>query len=105
MKLPNLKKYIVISILILTLSISSVFAYESRDKYLVDEKLADQTNIKYAQPTNIWITHVKLSPEIFNSDIKSLYNEIYYYSITRLGYADMPFTYVVDEGVNVVEGR
>ncbi len=105
MKLPNLKKYIVISILILTLSISSVFAYESRDKYLVDEKLADQTNIKYAQPTNIWITHVKLSPEIFNSDIKSLYNEIYYYSITRLGYADMPFTYVVDEGGNVVEGR
>ncbi len=104
MKLPNIKS-ILITIILLSLFLTPVFAMKTREELVIDEALADKTNIKYSQPTNIYIVPIKLPATVFNDDIKSLYNEIYYYSITRLGYADIPFNYIVDESGNVIEGK
>lgn len=104
MKLPDIKS-ILLAILFLFFSVTPIMAFKSRSQLVIDEALSDKNNIKYVQPKIIYIVPILLPEEVFNYDINRLYNEIYYYSITRLGYADIPFSYIIDESGNVIEGK
>jgi len=88
------------------LFVGSVYASTiSRKLSKLDESLSDQTLIKYGQPSKILITRVTTKSDELKRDSQKWFRALYYYSITRLGYADIPFTYIVDREGSVYEGK
>ena len=76
-----------------------------RDKGNVDENLSDQSNTVYAQPTKILISQIKTKADSLSTSPEDWFSMLYYYSITRLGFSDIPYNYVVDRQGTIYEGR
>jgi len=70
-----------------------------------DTTISDQTQTEYVTPTTIYLTQITtVSPELQKNP--SLWvKALYYYSITRLHFADIPYNYLVDANGEVYEGR
>ncbi|MCK9368742.1 SH3 domain-containing protein [Candidatus Dojkabacteria bacterium] len=103
------KTALIISLVLLSLILfpkdALAFTYVKRTDMGVDESISDQSAKQFVRPIEIAIVNIT-SPvdeyELFPQDwIKS----IYYYSITRLGFLDIPFTYIVDRDGKIYEGR
>lgn len=86
---------------------SSVFAYtiNTISDQNFDLSISDQTNTIYKTPNIIYISQVTTdSPNL--EDNPSLWvKTLYYYSITRLHFADIPYNYLVDSNGQIYEGR
>lgn len=70
-----------------------------------DTSISDQTNVEYKTPNVIYISQITTSsPQL--SDNPSLWvKTLYYYSITRLHFADIPFNFLVDSSGKIYEGK
>jgi len=70
-----------------------------------DTSISDQTNVEYKTPNVIYISQITTnSPQL--SDNPSLWvKALYYYSITRLHFADIPFNFLVDSSGQIYEGK
>ncbi len=71
----------------------------------LDGELADQQTKQYAQPSKILISRIETDAKTLSGSPVEWFQTLYYYTITRLGYADIPFTFIVDREGNVYDGR
>jgi len=101
-----LKKFFV-SIIILSFAFTSVLAFDftSRTDLSLDESISDQNGTRYAYPEKIYVTQVESVDKNITSSPKEWIDAIYYYSITRLGFADIPYNFFIDEAGNIYQGR
>lgn len=106
----NCMKKIVVSTLILLFfflfpSLANAFVVNSRQDLSIDEAISDQSAKLYSQPETIFFTQITSPTDEYEINSSEWIKSIYYYSITRLGYLDIPFTYIVDRDGRIYEGR
>lgn len=77
----------------------------TREQSKVDTSISDQTTRQYSQPTKVYISQIISADESTQKNPTSWFRSLYYYSITRLGYVDLPYTYVIDREGNLYNGR
>lgn len=70
-----------------------------------DTRISDQTQTTYATPTTIYITQVTTSSPELQKNPSLWVKALYYYSITRLHFADIPYNYLVDSNGQIYEGK
>jgi hypothetical protein len=70
-----------------------------------DETISDQTQTKYVTPTTIYISQITTSSSELQKNSSLWVKALYYYSITRLHFADIPYNYLIDTNGNVYQGR
>lgn len=106
MKTAEFIKKIIIFVSILTLISAPVaFAAEyTRSKLSLDESLKSESLITTFYPEQILISQVESPNEVLIKNPEAWYQNLYYYFITRLGFADIPYTYLIDREGNVYEG-
>jgi hypothetical protein len=100
-----MKKLIALIILSFFFAVPAFAAEYSREDTDIDSTLSDQEATQYAAPTKILIAQIKTEAESLETSPLEWFQSLYYYSITRLGYADIPFNYVIDRNGDVYEGR
>lgn len=93
--------------LTLILGVSPVNAFSTIDRAAIplDEKLSDQTQNILRGPKNIVISKISSSNEDYDRNPKLWVQSIYYYFVTRLGFLDVPFNYIVDEDGNIYTSK
>ncbi|KKP93087.1 MAG: N-acetylmuramoyl-L-alanine amidase family 2 [candidate division WS6 bacterium GW2011_GWC1_36_11] len=70
-----------------------------------DETISDQTQTKYVTPTTIYITQITTTSSELQKNPSLWVKALYYYSITRLHFADIPYNYLIDSNGEIYEGR
>lgn len=102
-----IRKIKIFLVLLFTIVPASVFAFNyskiSTLKY--DLSLADQTNTVYATPTTIYLTQVSTQSEALQKNPELWSKALFYYSITKLHFSDMPYNFLIDESGRIYEGR
>lgn len=100
-------KKIIFSLIILAATYLPVqaFEYTTRTDLSLDESISDQNGTKYSYPEKIYITQIESSDKEITSSPKEWIDAIYYYAVTRLGFADMPYNFFIDESGNIYQGR
>jgi hypothetical protein len=97
---------LVLSILFLLIPVR-VFAYSVNT--IADQKfdttISDQTQTKYVTPTTIYISQITTTSSELQRNPSLWVKALYYYSITRLHFADIPYNYLVDANGVIYEGR
>lgn len=97
---------IVLSVIFLLIPVE-VFAFSvstSLDQKF-DETISDQSQTIYATPTIIYITNITTDSPKLQKNPSLWVKTLYYYSITRLHFADIPYNYIVDSNGIIYEGR
>ena len=97
----------ILLVLLFTIIPASAFAFSynkiSTLKY--DLSLSDQTNTIYATPTTIYLTQVSTQSESLQKNPELWSKALFYYSITKLHFSDMPYNFLIDESGRIYEGR
>ena len=70
-----------------------------------DISLSDQTNTIYKTPSIIYISQITTDSSSLEANPSLWVKTLYYYSITRLHFADIPYNYLVDSNGQIYEGR
>lgn len=70
-------------------------SFVKREELDFDQKLSDQSNNEYAYVSSVSIARVSPPSGLQFGDSKEWLNGWYYYSITKMGFADIPFNYLV----------
>jgi len=83
----------------------SAFDFTTRTGLSMDESISDQNGTKYAYPEEIYVTQINSLDKDITSSPEKWIDAIYYYSITRLGFADIPYNFFIDESGNIYQGR
>ncbi len=93
--------------LILLLIPAKIFAYtiNTVTDQKFDATIADQTQTKYVTPTTIYISQITTTSPELQKNPSLWVKTLYYYSITRLHFADLPYNYLVDTNGAIYEGR
>ncbi len=86
---------------------SSVLAYtvNTISDQNFDLSISDQTNTIYKTPNIIYISQVTTESPSLEDNPSLWVKTLYYYSITRLHFADIPYNYLVDSNGQIYEGR
>lgn len=103
-----MKKIVLMIIMGLVLGIPSfsyAFLKTSRLESSFDEQISDQSAKQYSKPNSIAVVQVITPSQDYELDPSLWVSSLYYYSITRLGYLDIPFSYLVDNEGKIYEGR
>lgn len=77
----------------------------TREEIQLDDNLADQSGTQFREPVKILISQVSTNSDMLTYDSETWVKHLYYYSITRLGFADIPYNYLVDREGHIYEGR
>lgn len=101
------RKMKILLVLLFTLIPVSAFAfsYSKIATLKYDLSLSDQTNTIYATPTTIYLTQVSTQSESLQKNPELWSKALFYYSITKLHFSDMPYNFLIDESGRVYEGR
>ncbi|NTV78719.1 MAG: SH3 domain-containing protein [Clostridiales bacterium] len=93
--------------LFLLLIPAKIFAYtiNTVTDQKFDSTIADQTQTKYVMPTTIYISQITTTSSELQKNPSLWVKALYYYSITRLHFADIPYNYLVDTNGAIYEGR
>jgi hypothetical protein len=105
-----MKKTILFLTLLLTLALfkptsALAFSYYSTQSQKFDTSLSDKSNTIYSNPVKIYITQVTTDSDILLRDPAKWVKTLYYYSITRLHFSDLPYTYLLDENGIIYQGK
>lgn len=98
----------IISILIIfQIGVTDVnaFVIQTRSEMKIDESISDQSQKVTLAPKSIIITRIITPVEDYLQDPALWYSSLYYYSITRLGFLDIPYNLIIDRDGKVYEGR
>lgn len=103
--MENMKRFTIL-LLILLFSTNSVFAVEvtPRANLSIDSSIIKE-DLSYALPTEIVIAPIFLQSNIKRLSLKDWYRAVYYYTIEKLGFTDIPFHYIVTENGEVFQGN
>lgn len=84
-----------------------VFAFDlsTRTDQKFDETISDQTSTIYAAPTVIYVSQISTQSSELEKNPALWIKSLYYYSITRLHFADIPYNYIVDTNGSIYQGR
>ncbi len=77
----------------------------SRGDVPVDDNLADLSVNNYSPASKILLVRISPPQGMQYSDSSEWYKGFYYYTITKLGFRDVPFSYVVTWQGDVFQGR
>lgn len=80
-------------------------AVSDRATLNIDEKLADTTSVQYLEPKKILIARVTTKSDELANDPQLWIKSLYYYSITRLQFADLPYNYLVTRDGQVYKAK
>jgi len=69
--------------------------YTSREGLSLDENLSDQGQNTYAPFSGVAVVRISADPGMQFGDSDTWVKGFYYYAITKLGFADVPFNYIV----------
>lgn len=104
--LKNIFLSITVGCLVWFLGVSITHAVEyTRSDSKIDTSISDQTTRKYAQPQSIYVVQISSLDPLMEKNPLTWFKTLYYYSVTRLGFVDIPFTYVIDRDGNLYKGR
>ena len=78
---------------------------KTREEMSFDENLAEQSNKVYTEPRKILLVPVHTEASNLKYNSEEWVEQIYYFSITRYNFADVPFNYYLDTDGNLFEGR
>ena len=81
------------------------FSVRSRENLKLDESLSDQRTTQYAEPTKILLTQVTTNAEALTYNSETWMQYLYYYTVTRLHFTDIPYNYLIDRNGVIYEGR
>jgi SH3-like domain-containing protein len=81
------------------------FDFQSTQTSGFDNQISDQTYTQYANPTKFYITQVNTSSNDLKNNPEQWVSALYYYSITRLKFADIPYNFLLDENGQIYEGK
>lgn len=99
-------KIFLVPIFLLTLaSTTFAFDYQSIENSGFDLQISDQTNIVYSNPKKILLVQIQTPVKDLENNIDQWIASLYYYSITRLNFADIPYNYILDENGLIYEGK
>jgi hypothetical protein len=99
-------KYILTIILLISFSQKvGAFDYQSRETLGYDSQISDQNSTKYANPDKIVITQIQSPSQALQSNPQQWIASLYYYSITRMSFVDIPYNFILDEYGQIYEGR
>jgi hypothetical protein len=102
----NFKTIFLICFLTLLFPISIyAFSYYSTQNQEFDTTLTDTTSTIHVNPTKIYLTQVTTNSDTLLRDPAKWVKSIYYYSITRLHFSDLPYTYLLDENGIIYQGN
>lgn len=84
-----------------------VFAYseKSLSDLAYDTTLVDENSIKYSTPTQIFINQITTLSSELEKNPELWAKNLYYYSITRLNFPDIPYNYLVDSNGTIYDGK
>lgn len=84
-----------------------IYAYEfkDRDEILIDEQLSDQRETQYREPKKILVTQVQSTAQELTYNSEVWVQNLYYYCITRLGFGDIPYNYLLGRDGVIYQGR
>ena len=100
-----MKKILFIAIIIF-ISVTPISAEViSRESIGIDETLAQKDIANYLEPERIVLTQISTDAVELGSDSKVWASQIYYYYITRLGFVDIPYNYLLSEDGKLYQGR
>lgn len=103
--MKSVSKFIlsIIFLLIPTSIFASSINTTSSQKF--DTTISDQSQTVYVSPSTIYITQITTSSPELQKNPSLWVKALYYYSITRLHFADIPYNYLVDTNGSIYEGR
>lgn len=106
----RIKKYLGIFIVALlltqiSLGIVSAFNFEDRETISIDESLSEQSQNSYSPSKVVAVAKISAPSGQQYGDAEEWFKGLYYYSITKLGFIDVPFHYIVSWDGNVYEGK
>lgn len=81
------------------------FSYYSTENQDFDTTLTEGIGTIYVNPSKIYITQVTTSSSSLLRDPAKWVQSLYYYSITRLHFSDLPYTYLLDENGIIYQGN
>lgn len=107
MRMSKTISKISLSICFLALCTSGIFAfsYYSAKTQKYDTTLSEQDIVTYSNPTVIYISQVTTSSSTLAYNPTKWVKSLYYYCITRLKLANVPYTYLVDENGIIYQGN
>lgn len=91
--------------LIVLTQTSIAYSPFSRDSLNFDETLSNQLTTEYAYPEKILITQITTDAIAITAETEGWIDQLYYYMITRQGFADIPYNHLIDRQGNIYEGR
>ena len=104
--LKTFRKLLFVLLLIAVMPISVLaFSYYSTENQDFDTTLTEGTGTVYVNPSKIYITQVTTSSSSLLRDPAKWVQSLYYYSITRLHFSDLPYTYLLDENGIIYQGN
>lgn len=102
---PYFKILFVLTFLLLPISSINAFSFFSTETQKLDKSLAEQSSTVYSQPTKIYISQISTDSSSLSRNPSQWVKSLYYYCITRLHFADLPYTYLLDENGIIYQGR
>ncbi|MDD4382046.1 MAG: hypothetical protein PHE21_01735 [Candidatus Dojkabacteria bacterium] len=90
-----------------TLSYSCAFAfsYSKVEDQKFDTSLSNQASTIYKSPGKIYVTQITTKAPTLEKNPDKWSKALYYYAITRLSFADLPYNYLLGENGQIYEGR
>ena len=97
----------IISLILINLYVGQInaFDYISRTDLGFDEKLSEQSTATYIEPSKILIAQITTNVDALANNSDVWIKQLYYYSITRAGFSDLPYNYLVDRDGQIFQGR
>lgn len=81
------------------------FQYLTVQDQQLDQSLSNQTSTIYASPSKIYITQITTQALLLEKNPDLWSKALYYYAITRLNFADIPYNYLIGENGQIYEGK
>lgn len=81
------------------------FSITSTTDQKFDETISNQTSTVYSTPAKIEITQITTQSSELLKNPSLWVKTLYYYSITRLNFADIPYNYLIDTNGVIYQGR
>lgn len=92
-------------LLMVTPSFIHAFSYTSISDLGYDTNLVDPSGIQYLEPSTFYVSQVTTSSTQLSTNPESWVKALYYYSVTRMHLADIPYNYLIDENGLIYEGH